>query len=182
MSNTQTLDDTLKELLGDDPEGKVNNTDANTEGEKPKRTRRTKAQIEAEKAEAEKAEAAPEVIPDTDLDKAPDIEEPEIEEPKKEVIHPRGEAIAAFSNEKEESKSIVGTQIILRKPTAMYRARHFSMRVRSYQGLVTVIEEPKQGFVKVQFLRQGFGLCESYMTIFDLDQDPKTEGDSDDIS
>lgn len=215
----QSLDDTLKEILGDNIESKESAEDASGTEEKPKRTRRTKAQIEADmKAEQEakkKPEEKPEVLEDTDLDKQDDIVEtvsesasedkpeelspenvqdteldtqPDVEdltekEPQKKKIHPRGEAIEAFqeNDAEDEDSGLVGTQIVLAKPTAVYRARHIDHRVKSYQGLVTIVEpEPKGGFIRVQFLRQGFGLCDSFMRIEDI-IDPEKEKDDNNV-
>lgn len=211
----QSLDDTLKEILGDNIESKESAEDAAKTEEKPKRTRRTKAQIEADMKAEQEAKEKPEVIEDTDLDKQDDIVEtvsesasedkpeelspenvqdteldtqPDVEdltekEPQKKKIHPRGEAIEAFQENaaEDEDSGLVGTQIVLTKPTAVYRARHIDHRVKSYQGLVTIVEpEPKGGFIRVQFLRQGFGLCDSFMRIEDI-IDPEKEEDDDNV-
>lgn len=220
--NNQSLDDTLKELLQEPAEAK-NTEDALVE--KPKRKRRTKAQIEADK-KAEEAKASndaqsaknelskdiqldesakpeegvsepaenildtaedlqedvvepelkieeqetpvevlePEIVPDNEADAEPDIVEP------KEEVRPRqrpvpGEAIEAFQDVKsvEPAGKYIGKSGVLINAVPTYRAPHKSMRMKSYRGFVTVIEDPRNGFIKVQFLRQGFGLCSAYM-------------------
>lgn len=264
---TQSLDDTLKELLNEDTKSEISATS------RPKRTRRTKAQIEADKkaaeskdekleesasskcedsiknaeeknsetkptssvgnvdfagdpiifinvnapqvipvdenAELSNVETTPEVIFDTDQDILPDVEDssestevdgtveeklepelvidtpidnlPDVEEPKKPApqrkVYPSGEAIEALNGTSNKKKSkYVGKSLVLTDLTPMFRAPHYSMRIKPYRGLVTVIEDPKGDFIKVQYLRQGFGMCSSYMESYHFTS-PK-EGDN----
>lgn len=206
----QSLDDTLKELLQQEDTKQVENTEA-TPTEKPKRKRRTKAQIEADKKAAEAAKFTveevtqlmttseeviiPEVIPDTPEDLKDDVvetaeevvqPEPEAFEPEvvpdteadaqpdvveeKEPAKPRskpapGEIFEALKAKKDVQpvSKYVGKHCVLFNLTPTYRTPHVSTRMKPYRGFVTVVEDPRNGFVKVQFLRQGFGLCTAYM-------------------
>lgn len=207
----QSLDDTLKELLQQEETKPVKNT-GDKSAEKPKRKRRTKAQIEADKKAAEEAakftveEATalmtepeeviiPEVIPDTAEDLMDDVVESteEVSQPEPEVFQPElvldneadaqpdvveekeppkprqkpapGEIFEALKAKKdvEPISKYIGKHCVLFALTPTYRAPHVSTRMKPYKGFVTVIEDPKNGFVKVQFLRQGFGLCTAYM-------------------
>ena len=116
----------------------------------------------------------PEVIPDTPEDLKPDPEEPE--GPKKKVDPGRvtqsaAEAEQAFKEGSENStpsNSIIGQAEVVKEQTPLYRGPHVSLRSGHYKGLVTFISEITSGFVKVQYLRTGFGLCEGWMFIGDL--------------
>lgn len=216
-----SLDDTLKGILEETVDETTNESDV----VKPKRTRRTKAQIEADKKAAESVEPSvsedttseipseenlsednivdestidsmepeiipdsdepeeisedvpestqiietvdpmiPEVVADTEEDALPDVVEPKTA-PKKQVpTDPDPSVVKAFKGESaEESKGLIGKSFILKYATPIYRARHTSMRVKSYRGQVTITENSRNGFLKVQFLRQGFGLCEGFI-------------------
>lgn len=199
----QSLDDTLKELLQQEKDGPK-------PVEKPKRKRRTKAQIEADKkaAEAEATKSTdeppvedtqevstpevildtpedlkddvvesseeivqpdpevfePEVVPDTEVDIQPDVVE-EKEPPKSRLKPAPGEIFEALKAKKDAQpiSKYIGKHCVLFNLTPTYRAPHVSTRMKPYRGFVTVVEDPRNGFIKVQFLRQGFGLCTAYM-------------------
>lgn len=127
--------------------------------------------IEESKEKSEESEVSavetlvPEVIQETEEDKLPDVEEPKEEKSQKRKPVIPGEVYEAFEQKEEKSdpNSLIGKSCILFNATPMYRAPHASMRIKPYRGHVTVLENPKGGFVKVQFLRQGFGLCEGFV-------------------
>lgn len=113
-------------------------------------------------------ELEPEVIENTEQDEAPDVVEPDdIKEKKEKTAKPFEGATtrAVFEGQvkKCEVDPIVGRNCIFHHPVPVYRAPHLNMRIRSYRGHVTVIDKPRKGFVKVQYLRQGFGLCEGFI-------------------
>jgi hypothetical protein len=129
----------------------------------------------AEEATAEETTPeplTPEVVPDNEKDAEPDIEEPKEKKVKKDPTDvPSDEAKEAFEEKgaaTADPNSLIGKTAILPNLTPLYRARHESMRIGSYRGHITFIEEPKNGFVKVQYLRQGYGLCENFMRVDDL--------------
>lgn len=128
----------------------------------------TESEDAASNVESTSEGMVPEVVEDTPIDALPDVVEPRVVAPKK--IHPSGEAVEAFQEKtvKTDPNSLIGKSYVLTNATPMYRARHISMRLKSYRGQVTVVEDDRAGFVKVQFLRQGFGLCEGFVATSDL--------------
>jgi len=123
--------------------------------------------------ESSEEEMIPEVVPDTEEDLQPDPEEPA--DPKKKVDPGRvtqsaAEAAEAFKEKESQkiSNSIIGQTKVVKDQTPLYRGPHVSLRSGHYKGLVTFISEITSGFVKVQYLRTGFGLCEGWMFIGDL--------------
>ena len=125
--------------------------------------------IEESKSTEENFE--PEVVPYTSTDFQPDIETPKSEiTPHK--IKQSTDANNMFKEQSEShpdtSNNIIGTTKILTKLTPMYRAKNDIFRIRSYQGLIKFISKPEGEFIKVEYLRQGFGLCQSYAKLQDV--------------
>lgn len=213
--STLSLDDTLKELLQEEVEKTPDPV-----VEKPKRGRRSKAQIEADKKSEDKKEISdptnigtvettdgmkdtisksnapmstaelpkssaethsniqensakdpdvmtPEIVENTETDEMPDIvENKDTKNLKEKSTNPfKGATVKAELNKESrvKDKGIIGKGVIFTTPVPIYRAPHLSMRTKSYRGYVTVIEKAKLGFIKVQFLRSGFGLCEGFV-------------------